>query len=129
MGCTVAPNGAELDCPCHRSRYNALTGRVIQGPAPALPKIAVSVQDGDVVTGKKDAGPVPDRVEEGHSPTCFQELLCAGRMEIQRGGTVGAPLSRPAATGRTVNVTQNWSDTTDNGRVRAGARPPRPSPV
>jgi Rieske Fe-S protein len=52
MGCTVAPNGAELDCPCHGSRYNALTGQVIQGPAPqALPKIAVSVQNGEVVTG------------------------------------------------------------------------------
>ena len=52
MGCTVAPNGGELDCPCHGSRYNALTGQVIQGPAPqALPKIAVSVQNGEVVTG------------------------------------------------------------------------------
>jgi len=52
MGCTVAPNGGELDCPCHGSRYYALTGQVIQGPTPqALPKIAVSAQNGEVVPG------------------------------------------------------------------------------
>jgi len=37
MGCTVAPNGGELDCPCHGSRYYALTGQVIQGPTPPGP--------------------------------------------------------------------------------------------
>ncbi len=52
MGCTVAPKGAELDCPCHGSRYNALTGEVIQGPAPKpLPKITVTINDGQVVAG------------------------------------------------------------------------------
>ena len=52
MGCTVAVNGAELDCPCHGSKYNALTGAVINGPAPKpLPPVAVEVQNGDVVAG------------------------------------------------------------------------------
>jgi cytochrome b6-f complex iron-sulfur subunit len=51
MGCTVQPAGSELHCPCHGSKYNALTGAVIQGPAPSpLPKIAVAVQNGEVVT-------------------------------------------------------------------------------
>lgn len=51
MGCTVQPAGNELHCPCHGSKYNALTGAVIHGPAPRpLPKIAVHVADGDVVT-------------------------------------------------------------------------------
>jgi Rieske Fe-S protein len=50
MGCTVAPAGSELHCPCHGSKYNALTGAVIQGPAPkALAKIAVQVVSGEVV--------------------------------------------------------------------------------
>ncbi|MCU1657498.1 MAG: ferredoxin [Pseudonocardiales bacterium] len=51
MGCTVNPAGAELHCPCHGSIYDALTGAVKQGPAPKpLPKIAVHVANGDVVT-------------------------------------------------------------------------------
>src|SRR5882762_11030999 len=42
MGCTVKPAGAELDCPCHGSKYNAVTGEVINGPATRpLPKIDV----------------------------------------------------------------------------------------
>jgi cytochrome b6-f complex iron-sulfur subunit len=50
MGCTVQPAGSELHCPCHGSKYNALTGAVLQGPAPApLPKIAVQVENGEVV--------------------------------------------------------------------------------
>jgi cytochrome b6-f complex iron-sulfur subunit len=50
MGCTVAPKGGELDCPCHGSRYNAKTGAVLQGPAPSpLHKVSVTVQDGKVV--------------------------------------------------------------------------------
>jgi len=50
MGCTVAPAGSELHCPCHGSKYNALTGAVIQGPAPkALAKIDVQVVSGEVV--------------------------------------------------------------------------------
>lgn len=52
-GCTVKPNGKELDCPCHGSRYSAATGKVLGGPAPKpLPPIPVHVEDGKVVTGK-----------------------------------------------------------------------------
>ena len=52
MGCTVAPAGQELDCPCHGSVYNATTGAVIKGPAPKpLPAVAVHVSGGQVVTG------------------------------------------------------------------------------
>lgn len=51
MGCTVAVKGAELDCPCHGSKFNALTGAVLNGPATApLEKVAVQVSGGDVVT-------------------------------------------------------------------------------
>lgn len=48
-GCTVAPSGAELGCPCHGSRYAAATGEVLGGPAPsALPPFPVVVRDGGV---------------------------------------------------------------------------------
>jgi Rieske Fe-S protein len=51
-GCTVAPAGQQLRCPCHGSVYDATTGAVIRGPAPRpLPQVAVHVADGDVVTG------------------------------------------------------------------------------
>lgn len=51
-GCTVKPAGAELDCPCHGSIYNALTGANISGPAPSpLPAVAVKVSKGKVVSG------------------------------------------------------------------------------
>lgn len=50
MGCTVAPAGARLNCPCHGSVYDALTGKNISGPAPRpLPPIQVSVTGGEVV--------------------------------------------------------------------------------
>jgi cytochrome b6-f complex iron-sulfur subunit len=50
MGCTVAPSGSRLNCPCHGSVYNAFTGAVINGPAPQpLPPFAVRVVDGYVV--------------------------------------------------------------------------------
>jgi Rieske Fe-S protein len=49
MGCTVAPKGEELDCPCHGSRFNIKTGAVLNGPASApLAKIPVTVSDGKV---------------------------------------------------------------------------------
>jgi Rieske Fe-S protein len=52
QGCTVAPAGNELQCPCHGSAYNATTGAVINGPATLpLGKIAVHVAAGAVVTG------------------------------------------------------------------------------
>jgi nitrite reductase/ring-hydroxylating ferredoxin subunit len=34
MGCTVAPAGTQLDCPCHGSVYDAATGKNLSGPAP-----------------------------------------------------------------------------------------------
>ena len=50
MGCTVKPNGVKLTCPCHGSQYNAVTGAVLNGPAPApLSKIDVTVDNGEVV--------------------------------------------------------------------------------
>ena len=52
QGCTVAPAGKEFQCPCHGSVYNAATGAVIQGPAPApLAAIPVKVESGNVVAG------------------------------------------------------------------------------
>lgn len=52
QGCTVAPAGKQFHCPCHGSVYDAATGAVIHGPAPApLKKIPTHVADGNVVTG------------------------------------------------------------------------------
>jgi cytochrome b6-f complex iron-sulfur subunit len=52
QGCTVAPAGKEFQCPCHGSVYNAATGAVITGPAPApLAGIPVKVEAGNVVAG------------------------------------------------------------------------------
>jgi Rieske Fe-S protein len=51
MGCTVNVDGAELVCPCHGSRYDALTGAVTRGPAARnLEAIPVRVVDGEVMT-------------------------------------------------------------------------------
>jgi Rieske Fe-S protein len=59
-GCPVAVAGTVLRCPCHRSRFDALTGAVLSGPAvpfgnlpshatrPAIP--AVTISGTDVVT-------------------------------------------------------------------------------
>lgn len=53
MGCTVAPSGNKLNCPCHGSVFDALTGKNIAGPAPKpLPAVDVHVAGGNVVTGK-----------------------------------------------------------------------------
>ena len=50
QGCTVKVNGAKLDCPCHGSQFNALTGAVLQGPASQpLAKVPVKVENGEVV--------------------------------------------------------------------------------
>ncbi|WAX57037.1 Rieske (2Fe-2S) protein [Jatrophihabitans cynanchi] len=52
MGCTVAPAGRQLHCPCHGSVYDATTGQVVHGPAPrALAKVSVHVAGGRVLTG------------------------------------------------------------------------------
>jgi cytochrome b6-f complex iron-sulfur subunit len=48
QGCTVAPDGSQLTCPCHGSQYS-LTGAVKQGPATiALHTVAVKVVAGQV---------------------------------------------------------------------------------
>lgn len=50
MGCTVAPQGDQLVCPCHGSTYDLATGDNTGGPAPKpLAKIPVTVKGGDVV--------------------------------------------------------------------------------
>jgi nitrite reductase/ring-hydroxylating ferredoxin subunit len=50
QGCTVAPDGSKLACPCHGSIYDARTAKVLQGPAPApLSSVAVKVTNGNVV--------------------------------------------------------------------------------
>jgi cytochrome b6-f complex iron-sulfur subunit len=52
MGCTVNAGGNQFHCPCHGSVYDAFTGAVVHGPAPApLTAIPVKVVGGDVVTG------------------------------------------------------------------------------
>jgi Rieske Fe-S protein len=50
MGCTVAPDGDILRCPCHGSTYDLATGDNTGGPAPEpLAALSVSVRDGMVV--------------------------------------------------------------------------------
>jgi cytochrome b6-f complex iron-sulfur subunit len=50
MGCTVAPQGDTYVCPCHGSTYDAATGAVLSGPAPApLASFPVKVVKGEVV--------------------------------------------------------------------------------
>ena len=52
QGCTVdrVADGT-IDCPCHSSRFDARTGKVVSGPAQrALPPIAITVRDGSVYT-------------------------------------------------------------------------------
>jgi Rieske Fe-S protein len=52
MGCTVAPAGARLVCPCHGSVYKSADGSNVSGPAPKpLASIAVHVQNGEVLPG------------------------------------------------------------------------------
>lgn len=54
QGCTVQPSGNKLECPCHGSVFNALTGAVLQGPASSpLPAVAVKIDKGQVVTTGK----------------------------------------------------------------------------
>lgn len=49
QGCTVAPQGGILQCPCHGSQFQPGTGAVLQGPAAApLAKVNVTVANGQV---------------------------------------------------------------------------------
>jgi Rieske Fe-S protein len=51
QGCTVKPAGQKLDCPCHGSQFDAVTGAVLHGPATLpLHKIAVALDGDQVVT-------------------------------------------------------------------------------
>lgn len=50
QGCTVAPDGEQLRCPCHGSVFEATTGDNVSGPAPRpLEDVPVRVADGQVV--------------------------------------------------------------------------------
>jgi len=52
LGCTVAPDGAKLVCPCHGSVYKAADGSNVSGPAPRpLAAVAVRVANGEVFAG------------------------------------------------------------------------------
>jgi Rieske Fe-S protein len=53
QGCTVAPpHNGTVSCPCHGSQFDAVTGKVLRGPATRpLPAIAVRQQGDQVVRG------------------------------------------------------------------------------
>lgn len=49
QGCVVKAAEKELDCPCHGSRFDAETGKVLEGPAQTpLPEYSATVSGGDV---------------------------------------------------------------------------------
>jgi Rieske Fe-S protein len=49
MGCTVQADGNKLNCPCHGSQFDALTGKVLRGPASdPLPSVPITVTNGEV---------------------------------------------------------------------------------
>src|SRR3954470_19976334 len=53
QGCTVgAPEGGVVGCPCHGSQFDAVTGKVLRGPATrSLPAVVVRVQGDQIVRG------------------------------------------------------------------------------
>jgi len=53
QGCTVgSPQGRTVTCPCHGSQFDAVTGKVLRGPATRpLPPVPVHVQGDQVVRG------------------------------------------------------------------------------
>jgi len=52
MGCTVAPTGAQLVCPCHGSVYKSADGSNVSGQAPKpLAAVTVHVVNGEVLAG------------------------------------------------------------------------------
>jgi Rieske Fe-S protein len=52
QGCTVAPAGNQLNCPCHGSVFDTTTGEVLQGPASrALDKVTVTLSGNNIVAG------------------------------------------------------------------------------
>lgn len=52
QGCTVAPQGQSLDCPCHGAKFDYKTGEVTNGPAEkALASYSVHVKNGSVLPG------------------------------------------------------------------------------
>lgn len=52
QGCTVAPDGDELVCPCHGSVFTMADGANVSGPATTpLPSVAVKVENGEVLAG------------------------------------------------------------------------------
>jgi Rieske Fe-S protein len=56
QGCTVAPKGQSLDCPCHGAKFNFATGAVTNGPAGApLPAVAIHMDGRNIMPGKKQA--------------------------------------------------------------------------
>jgi nitrite reductase/ring-hydroxylating ferredoxin subunit len=48
--------GTDLRCVCHGSRFDAVTGKALQGPAVApLPAVPVTMEDGKLVAGEAQA--------------------------------------------------------------------------
>lgn len=49
QGCTVAPKGSKLVCPCHGSQFADASGKLLHGPATkGLSAVSVEVRDGGI---------------------------------------------------------------------------------